>query len=238
MPMVTQHDLADITDLEAGRKRIVDALPKGTPKITMTVLAVKACVAALKEFPRFNSSYDMNAGKLVVKKYYHLGIAVDTERGLVVPVIRDADKKSVRDLAAEVAALADKARNNKLALDEMRGRHVHHHQPRRDRRHRVRPDRELPRSRDPRSVAVRASAHREGRADCGAADDAAIADLRSPKSDRRARTASRSSPVPARPTLQRPAPPPHGDIRPEGVFTCGRIKNSFGSEATFRTGSR
>jgi pyruvate dehydrogenase E2 component (dihydrolipoamide acetyltransferase) len=121
MPMVTQQDLADITDLEAGRKRIVDALPKGSAKITMTVLAVKACVAALKEFPRFNSSYDMNAGKLILKKYYHIGIAVDTERGFVVPVIRDADKKSIRDLAAEVAALAGKARDNKLTIDEMRG---------------------------------------------------------------------------------------------------------------------
>ena len=109
--MVTQHDLADITDLEAGRKRIVEALPKGAPKITMTVLAIKACVAALKEFPHFNSSYDMNAGELVLKKYFHIGIAVDTERGLVVPVIRDADKKSIRDLAAEVATLAEKARD-------------------------------------------------------------------------------------------------------------------------------
>ncbi|MBX9625137.1 MAG: 2-oxo acid dehydrogenase subunit E2 [Gemmataceae bacterium] len=121
MPMVTQHDLADITELEAGRKRTVDALPKGSPKITMTVLALKACVAALREFPQFNSSYDMNAGELVVKKYYHLGIAVDTERGLVVPVIRDADKKSIRDLAAEMTALAEKARAGKLGLDEMRG---------------------------------------------------------------------------------------------------------------------
>jgi pyruvate dehydrogenase E2 component (dihydrolipoamide acetyltransferase) len=121
MPMVTQHELADITDLEAGRKRIVESLPKGSPKVTMTVLAIKACVAALKEFPRFNSSYDMNAGRLVFKKYFHLGIAVDTERGLVVPVIRDADKKSIRDLAAEVATLAAKARDNKLAIDEMRG---------------------------------------------------------------------------------------------------------------------
>jgi pyruvate dehydrogenase E2 component (dihydrolipoamide acetyltransferase) len=121
MPMVTQHELADITDLEAGRKRIVDALPKGSPKITMTVLAIKACVAALREFPHFNSSYDMNAGKLVLKKYFGIGIAVDTERGLVVPVIKDADKKSIRDLAAEVAALAEKARANKLAIDEMRG---------------------------------------------------------------------------------------------------------------------
>jgi pyruvate dehydrogenase E2 component (dihydrolipoamide acetyltransferase) len=121
MPMVTQQDVADITELEAGRKRIVDALPKGAPKVTMTVLAIKACVAALKEFPRFNSSYDMNAGKLVLKKYYHIGIAVDTERGLVVPVIRDADRKSIRDLASEVASLAEKARTNKLAIDEMRG---------------------------------------------------------------------------------------------------------------------
>jgi pyruvate dehydrogenase E2 component (dihydrolipoamide acetyltransferase) len=121
MPMVTQHDLADITELEAGRKRIADALPKGSPKVTMTVLAIKACVAALKEFPRFNSSYDMNAGKLILKKYFAIGIAVDTERGLVVPVIKDADRKSIRDLATEVAALAEKARANKLAIDEMRG---------------------------------------------------------------------------------------------------------------------
>ncbi|HVK19066.1 MAG TPA: 2-oxo acid dehydrogenase subunit E2 [Fimbriiglobus sp.] len=121
MPMVTQHDLADITDLEAGRKRIVEGLPKGAPKVTMTVLAVKAIVAALKEFPNFNASFDLNAGEMVFKKYFHVGIAVDTERGLVVPVIRDADKKSIRDLAAEVSALAEKARTGKLAIDEMRG---------------------------------------------------------------------------------------------------------------------
>ncbi|HYH66014.1 MAG TPA: 2-oxo acid dehydrogenase subunit E2 [Urbifossiella sp.] len=121
MPMVTQHDLADITDLEAGRKRVVDSLPKGSPKITMTVLAVKACVAALRDFPQFNSSYDMNAGELVLKKYFHVGIAVDTDRGLVVPVVKDADKKSIRDIAAEVVALAEKARAGKLGIDDMRG---------------------------------------------------------------------------------------------------------------------
>jgi pyruvate dehydrogenase E2 component (dihydrolipoamide acetyltransferase) len=121
MPMVTQNDLADITDLEAGRKRIVETLPKGAPKITWTVLAVKACVAALKEFPHFNASYDMNAGELVLKKFFHIGIAVDTERGLVVPVIKDADKKSIRDIATEVQTLAEKARAGKLAIDEMRG---------------------------------------------------------------------------------------------------------------------
>ena len=121
MPMVTQQDIADITDLEAGRKRISAEQEKGAPKITMTVLAVKAVVTALKEFPNFNSSYDMNAGELVLKQYYHIGIAVDTPRGLVVPVIRDADKKSIRELAKEVTELAGKARDGKLKPDEMRG---------------------------------------------------------------------------------------------------------------------
>ena len=121
IPSVTQNDIADITDLEAGRKRIVDGLPKGSPKVTWTVLAVKAVVAVLKEFPNFNSSFDMNAGELVVKKYYHIGIAVDTERGLVVPVIKNADAKSIRDIASEVASIAEKARTGKLTIDEMRG---------------------------------------------------------------------------------------------------------------------
>ncbi|MSR51910.1 MAG: biotin/lipoyl-binding protein [Gemmataceae bacterium] len=120
-PAVTQFDLADITELEAGRKRITEGLPKGAPKVTMTVLAIKAIVAALKEFPNFNSSLDVANGQVIYKQYYHIGIAVDTERGLVVPVIRDADRKSIRDLASEVASLAEKARTAKLAIDEMRG---------------------------------------------------------------------------------------------------------------------
>jgi pyruvate dehydrogenase E2 component (dihydrolipoamide acetyltransferase) len=123
-PQVTQHDLADVTELEASRKRALERAGKDSPKITMTVLAVKACVAALKAFPHFNSSYDANAGEngeLILKGYYHIGIAVDTERGLVVPVIRDADKKSVHELAKEMTELAEKARSGKLALDEMRG---------------------------------------------------------------------------------------------------------------------
>jgi pyruvate dehydrogenase E2 component (dihydrolipoyllysine-residue acetyltransferase) len=120
-PAVTQYDLADITDLEAGRKRIAEGAAKGSPKITMTVLAVKAVIAALKEFSHFNASLDLANGEVVYKNYFHIGIAVDTERGLVVPVIRDADKKSIRDLAAEVAGLAEKARAGKLSIDEMRG---------------------------------------------------------------------------------------------------------------------
>jgi pyruvate dehydrogenase E2 component (dihydrolipoamide acetyltransferase) len=120
-PAVTQFDLADITELEAGRKRGTENLPKGAAKITMTVLALRAVVAALREFPHFASSLDLAAGVQVFKQYFHIGIAVDTERGLVVPVIRDADKKSLRDLAAEIAAVAEKARGGKLTIDEMRG---------------------------------------------------------------------------------------------------------------------
>jgi pyruvate dehydrogenase E2 component (dihydrolipoamide acetyltransferase) len=120
-PAVTQFDLADITDLEAGRKRIAEGLPKGSPKVTMTVVAIKAIVAALREFPHFGASLDLANGEVVYKNYFHIGIAVDTERGLVVPVIRDAEKKSIRDLAAEIASLADKARAGKLAIDDMRG---------------------------------------------------------------------------------------------------------------------
>jgi len=120
-PAVTQFDNADITELEDGRKRVTATLPKDSPKITMTVLAVKAVVAALKSFPQFNVSYDAATGEIIMKKYYHIGIAVDTPRGLVVPVIRDADKKGLREIATEVTAMAVKAREGTLSLDEMRG---------------------------------------------------------------------------------------------------------------------
>lgn len=119
-PHVTQHDLADITELEAGRKRFSD-LHKGGPKVTMTVLAVKAVVAALKAFPRFNASLDADRDEVILKKYYHVGIAVDTENGLIVPVIKDADKKGVLPLAAEVAELAEKARSRKISLADLKG---------------------------------------------------------------------------------------------------------------------
>ena len=120
-PMVTQFDQADITELESGRKWFTESRPKDAPKVTMTVLAVKAVVAGLKEFPHFNASYDAARGELILKRYYHIGIAVDTERGLVVPVIRDADKKNIPELAAAVTELANKARAGKLSIEEMRG---------------------------------------------------------------------------------------------------------------------
>lgn len=121
IPHVTQHDLADITETEAARKHFVDTAPKGTAKVTMTALAMKAVVACLKEFPHFNSSYDTAKAELVLKRYYHIGVAVDTPNGLVVPVIRNVDQKTVLQLAAELSELAAKARDRKLQVSEMQG---------------------------------------------------------------------------------------------------------------------
>jgi len=121
IPHVTQHDLADITDIEAARKRFVDNAGKNAPKVTMTAITMKAVVACLQQFPQFNSSYDPQKGELILKRYYHLGVAVDTPNGLVVPVIRDVDQKSVVQLAQELSQVAEKARNGKLGIDDMRG---------------------------------------------------------------------------------------------------------------------
>jgi pyruvate dehydrogenase E2 component (dihydrolipoamide acetyltransferase) len=118
IPHVTQHDLADVTDLEAFRKQQQDA--KG-PRLTMTAFALKAVAIVLKQFPQFNASLDLASGQLVLKRYYHVGLAVDTERGLLVPVLRDVDKKSVAELAAEMADVAERGRQKKLSTDDMRG---------------------------------------------------------------------------------------------------------------------
>jgi pyruvate dehydrogenase E2 component (dihydrolipoamide acetyltransferase) len=118
IPHVTQHDSADVTDLEAFRKAQSSA---DGPKLTVTAFVLKAVAVALKEFQQFNASLDLAGGRLVVKRYYHVGVAVDTERGLMVPVIRDVDRKSVRELAAELTNLAEKARQRKLTIDDMKG---------------------------------------------------------------------------------------------------------------------
>jgi pyruvate dehydrogenase E2 component (dihydrolipoamide acetyltransferase) len=117
IPHVTQNDLADITDLEAFRKQ-----QEGTgPKLTVTAFTLKAVAAALRQFPHFNSTLDLAGGNLIVKQYVHVGVAVDTERGLLVPVLRDVDKKGVRELAKELTDIADRARQKKLAADDMKG---------------------------------------------------------------------------------------------------------------------
>jgi len=118
IPHVTQHDLADITDLEAFRKQQSEG--KG-PKLTVTAFVLRACAVALREFPTFNASMDLASGRLILKRYYHLGVAVDTEGGLLVPVLRDVDKKHVRELAEELNAVAGRARERKLDSAELKG---------------------------------------------------------------------------------------------------------------------
>ncbi|WP_198266732.1 dihydrolipoyllysine-residue acetyltransferase [sulfur-oxidizing endosymbiont of Gigantopelta aegis] len=121
IPHVTQFDEADITELEAFRKKSnVEYADKGI-KVTMLSFMMKAVVAALKEFPRFNSSLDVTGESLIQKNYYHIGIAVATPDGLVVPVIRDVDKKSLGDLAGELREVSMKARDKKLKPSEMQG---------------------------------------------------------------------------------------------------------------------
>ncbi len=121
VPHVTQFDIADITGTEAARKKFMDSR-KGQPgKITMTVLAAKAVTKCLKEFPNFNSSLDMAKQELILKSYINVGVAVDSENGLMVPVLKGADAKSLVVLATEIEQLAEKVRSRKIQLDEMQG---------------------------------------------------------------------------------------------------------------------
>jgi pyruvate dehydrogenase E2 component (dihydrolipoamide acetyltransferase) len=119
IPHVTQHEDADITELEAFRKKLGEE--NKDLKVTPLVFQIKAVVAALKKFPQFNASLDETGEKLILKKYFHIGIAVDTPDGLVVPVIRDCDKKGLLDLAIELGEISKKARDKKLGPSEMSG---------------------------------------------------------------------------------------------------------------------
>jgi pyruvate dehydrogenase E2 component (dihydrolipoamide acetyltransferase) len=121
IPHVTQHDEADITELEAHRKEQAHVAEKQGFKLTLLAFLVKASVDALRQFPDFNASLDRTGENLIVKKYYHVGVAVDTPDGLVVPVIRDADRKGVLEVAGELAEISQRAREKKLKPDEMRG---------------------------------------------------------------------------------------------------------------------
>jgi len=121
IPHITQFDESDITDLEAFRKaQTVETEKKGF-KLTMLAFMIKACVTALRQYPAFNSSLDKSGESIVIKKYYHIGVAVDTPGGLVVPVVRDADRKGVFDLAHELADISKLARDGKLKPGDMQG---------------------------------------------------------------------------------------------------------------------
>jgi pyruvate dehydrogenase E2 component (dihydrolipoamide acetyltransferase) len=121
VPHVTQFDAADITDMEAARARMkADAATRGI-KLTPLAFIMRACVQALQAFPRFCASLDLAAGELVFRRYVHVGFAADTPGGLVVPVVRDADRKDVFEIARELAVLSEKARAAKLSAAEMQG---------------------------------------------------------------------------------------------------------------------
>jgi pyruvate dehydrogenase E2 component (dihydrolipoamide acetyltransferase) len=121
IPHVTQYDRADITDLETFRKAHAAEVQEAGGRLSVTSVLVKLVARALKVFPQFNASVDGERDEVVYKKYYHIAVAVDTERGLLVPVIRDADRKGIGQIAAELAELARKARNKQITPEEMQG---------------------------------------------------------------------------------------------------------------------
>ncbi len=121
IPHVTQQDKADITELEQLRARFAPKAQEAGGKMTVTAIALKVCASALKVFPQFNASIDMAKEEIIYKQYINIGVAVDTDRGLLVPVLRDVDKKNIVELAAELTQLSKRARDKKLAPTEMEG---------------------------------------------------------------------------------------------------------------------
>lgn len=121
IPHVTQFDKADITDLEQLRKKFAPDVAKSGGKLTMTSILVKVITAALKQFPQFNSSVDMEKKEIVYKSYFNIGIAVDTEFGLIVPNIKGTDKLNLTQISAEMNVISEKARNKKIGLDDLQG---------------------------------------------------------------------------------------------------------------------
>ena len=121
IPHVTQHDKADVTELEDLRKRFAAKAEMAGGKMTMTAIALKVIASALKTFPQFNASVDMANECVIYKRYIHIGVAVDTDRGLLVPVLRNVDQKNIIEIAAELSAISKKAKDRKLTVEEMEG---------------------------------------------------------------------------------------------------------------------
>jgi len=120
-PHVTQFDKADITQFEKSRKELNAEVEKEGGKLTVTAILIKIIAEGLEKFPQFNTSIDMDSKEVIYKKYFNIGVAVDTEYGLLVPVIKNADKKNLVEISVELGQLAQKARDKKLSLDEMQG---------------------------------------------------------------------------------------------------------------------
>jgi pyruvate dehydrogenase E2 component (dihydrolipoamide acetyltransferase) len=121
IPHVSNQDMADITKLEAFRRKQKIKIAEKGGNLTLTVFALKAVVAALKAYPYFNSSLDTNSGEIILKNYYHIGVAVNSDEGLMVPVIRNVDRKSISELAIELFDMAARARERKLSVEELQG---------------------------------------------------------------------------------------------------------------------
>jgi pyruvate dehydrogenase E2 component (dihydrolipoamide acetyltransferase) len=121
IPHVTQFDRADVTELDEMRARYADKAQQAGGKLTVTAILLKVVASALRVFPKFNASLDMEKGEIVYKQYFHVGVAVDTPKGLLVPVIRDVERKNVVELSVELTSISEKARSGKLTLEEMQG---------------------------------------------------------------------------------------------------------------------
>jgi pyruvate dehydrogenase E2 component (dihydrolipoamide acetyltransferase) len=121
IPHVTQFDKADLTELEELRQRHKDQIAKAGGSLTVTAMLVRILATAVRKFPQFNASFDTDRGEIIYKKYVNIGVAVDTDRGLLVPVIRNADEKNISQIAIELHQLAERARERKLTIEEMSG---------------------------------------------------------------------------------------------------------------------
>lgn len=119
IPHVSHEEVADITELDRLRRQYKQELD--LQSLSLTLFVMKAALSALREYPRFNASIDLDAQEIILKQYYHMGVAVDTQRGLIVPVVRDVDRKSIRELAVELRDLVQRTRAEEIALEEMQG---------------------------------------------------------------------------------------------------------------------
>jgi len=121
IPHVTSQDQVDITKLEAFRRKHKAEIQAEGGRLTMTVFALKAVATALKTYPQFNATLDVEAGEIIIKKYFHIGVAVNTDKGLIVPVVRDVDRKSIKELSLELNDMVEQTRSRKISLDDLKG---------------------------------------------------------------------------------------------------------------------
>ena len=193
IPHVTNFDDADVTELERMRKTIPPAYLGPTVKLTAMPFVMKAVALALRQHPVLNASLDEEKEEIVYKQYVNLGVAVDTPRGLVVPVMRNVDQMGILQIARELTLLAARARSAEFTVDELRGGTFTDQQPRRRRRHLQHADHQPPRGGHPAAGPLALAAGRSRREDRGPADDAAEPLLRPPRRRRR-----RRRPIPQR----------------------------------------